>query len=492
MVMLSFCFSCDEDETTQLQPRLNPQTEQLCKCVKCTAKDGDTTCYDLIDPQDPKILPKGHVCTKNLEPITTTPPTNSKPPDSLPPSRAITIIVTDSSNIYGFDDGREYYPYDKYNTENRVNYLSVKENGKVDFKLYINPGVFRIFNKIIAKIENTSIISFDSTFGLDTFVINDTLSRIAIYGRSESQFFPVRVTIKGINRSGEPKQLVCDTCEEELKVLCFKENVIDTLRIYRINNPSFNPPDSTFLKQFNKITNQSVLRVAYLSKKQYSKTDWDNNNNGILDIFMSDKNVPRERLEHRNLIDSIEKMDGTNISCTCSVVSHQVPKIMILPGDLRYTYLVLEDIDSGSTKVVLNSTKGISQFTKLRVTPWNSNSPTEDVEVNTVYQDTITVFYRFKGPHKKGDILFPTGKKPGGLTVLSCAWIMDTSAYSIYVHEFLHMWKIGPLSHTIADSSNIMFPNVSPITYRLRYRYLYTDNLYGMGNRERQWEVLLP
>ncbi len=82
---------------------------------------------------------------------------------------------------------------------------------------------------------------------------------------------------------------------------------------------------------------------------------------------------------------------------------------------------------------------------------------------------------------------------PRGFTIqkTSCAWVMGSANYHDFVHELLHMRKIGPLSHDTKDTLNLMFPeSVNPSYNLLRYRPIKTDGIMGNGYYEQQWEII--
>ena len=67
---------------------------------------------------------------------------------------------------------------------------------------------------------------------------------------------------------------------------------------------------------------------------------------------------------------------------------------------------------------------------------------------------------------------------------------VNGTTYHDMIHEFCHMATIGPLSHALQDTTDVMYPTNPPYGSTLRYRQLTTDNLVGLGTPEIQWNVL--
>ncbi len=502
LLSISVCFflagTCEEDDDSKvLKPRLTLENMSLCYDVRCIVKDGDTTCYKGFDLNP---LPKEHACCLDLIPEEPNTIPDNPPPDTLPPSRLISVIIPDSLKVYGFDDGREYHPYDKYNRENRVHYLSVKENGSSLFKLYVSPTLFRNFTTFVAKIENRSILSFDSSWVLDTFVIQDTLTEIKIYGRLAWPLDPIRVSVKGMNRTGEPKTLVCDTCEEDLKVLCYREKVFDSLRIYVINNPSFNIHDTIIRNGFNTVLKQSVLCIQSVGKYQYNRTGWDNNNNSILDLFPIKDSVPPARLEHERLRDSLEITFSSCKSCSTKQINDQPPKIFILPSTVNQNWLLMDSAKSGGDTIVVQYSAELTNADLFRsidftLCSWGGSNA-EVFKINSVIEELpsknrlkLRLYnYNLRNGHPRHSVLVLKDKVKGfTLTSTSCAWVCSSIGIRNMIHEYLHMANVGPLNHAPMDSSNIMYPTTSKQDTRLRYRLLKDD----YNSFVRQWQILI-
>ena len=60
--------------------------------------------------------------------------------------------------------------------------------------------------------------------------------------------------------------LVCDTCIEVLKVLCYEERVIDRVQVYRVNDAPFNHDEAFIINEFNDVLKQAVLKVDTIVK----------------------------------------------------------------------------------------------------------------------------------------------------------------------------------------------------------------------------------
>ncbi|MBN1550697.1 hypothetical protein JW979_04475 [bacterium] len=462
---------------------------------------GDTICYDGYG----RPLPKNHMCSQNLIEITPlTIPGGGGPPDTLPASRMIDFIIPDSSKIYGIDDGRSYYTYDPYNKEHRSHYLSVKEGGSISFQLYISPVLFRNFRPFIAKISDRSYLAFDSLHK-DTLLITDTLSNINISGLDQRNS-PVDITISGVNRRADTVQLVCDTCEDGLKAFCFEEMTFDSLRIYFVNSPSFNPDSVAIKNEINKILKQAVQKVSFVSKRTYNNTGWDDNGNGKMDFFPKEDSVPQERLERRNLLDSIESTFTDCYPCNDPQISRQTPKIIVTPSAINSNWLLMEDAQASSDTITVqyydDFRDPLIRNVEFVISSWDgSNSETVkihyDLGGSVTNEDRNRMGLKLFGSvlkynHPRHSVL-KRQNFPRGLTfkTTSCSWLMGSTNYHDVMHEFLHMRKAGPLSHDDNDSMNLMFrKSVNPAYNLLRYRQIITDDIMGNGFHERQWEII--
>lgn len=494
-----FLFCDGDDDEKVLKPALNSKNFQECNDVRCFIIDGDTVCYKGYKKER---LPENHRCCQNLieeEPSST--PSGGKPPDTLQESRMISIVISDSSKVYGLDDGKECYLYDKNCADKRNHYISIKENGSISFQLYISPTIKRLFNSFKVKVEDGNFLSFDSVYYCDTMIINDTLATITMYCKS-SDSKPIDLLVYGNPRTGVPKELVCDTCDTKIGVLCYDEQVLDTMRIYFINNPSFNPDSVTLKNEINNIMKQAVQKVAFVFKGVYNQTGWDNNGNGKLDLFPKKDSVPPAMLENHNLQDSIESVFNDCASCQDPQISRQTPKVFVVPSGINANWLLMEDAAAGSDTIVVQYDEEFKYSLlngKFVLRTWDG-SVQDSFQITKVLKDNISQrrTYLRKYSTKLGNnyprySVLVLENYYGGFTMktTSCSWLTGTTNHHNLIHEMYHMRKVGPLSHPVRDTINLLFYRyVNSSFTRLRYRQLFTDDCMKTGYYNKQWDIV--
>lgn len=502
-------FACDdEDDKKELRPYKLNKNGQECFNVVCYEVNGDTICYQ--NPGTPKaeILTKSSVCYSVLkveDPPST--PTNI-PPVEKAPAYQFNIEFLDSINKkFGFDPAKGSFDISNSLNERRINYFSIKEDGEFQIKVSISTASRNMFSSFYIKILNTAI-SFDSLTLLDSLAlfnttINDTVDTISIYGRWAT-FVEIPLIIAGINRSGTEKNLVCnDTCDEAIIAKCYNEKVIDSLRIYRINNPSFNPTDSVLQEQFNYVLKQAVVSVKGVSKQTFDSTTWDNNHNNILDLFSNTDSVPDTMLEHILLLSKIENEYSDCKSCWNELEQNQEPKIFVLPSTIQRNWIILEEAVAGSDTIVLQSShEYYDMFRKetLFISTW-IDTQSEEIVLNNIVNDygngkvCLKLYNGYKPTllksYPKHSVLVEKGKVKGFThKTKSCAFIEDTNSFRNIIHEYLHTAKVGPLSHALTDTCNLMYGGINYQNKMLRYRHINTSNDYGEGSNIRQWDIL--
>jgi len=300
--------------------------------------------------------------------------------------------------------------------------------------------------------------------------------------------------------------LVCDTCEQQLHVFCWREMVFDSLRIYFVNNPPFNPDSITLKNEINKIIKQAVQKVAFVSKGIYNETGWDNNGNGILDFFPNSDSVPPERLEHDILLDSIETTFNDCYACDDPQINRQTPKIIITPAEINSNWLLIENACVGSDTLIIQYaqdllTRNFEREVEFTLSDWDGSNA-ETFQLNRILYDLVDADKKRMGleiygktlnyDHPRHSVL-KWNNSPIGITftTTSCTWMMGACTYHDIAHEFLHMRKVGPLSHDKFDTLNLMNKNhLNPLYNLLRYRQIETDNCMGNGIKEQQWKII--
>lgn len=513
-IVLAVFVLCRKEGMSTRNLSITQHTESGGECshVRCVQilMDGeviDTVCMRYADKEEK--LPKNSVCYKCLR--DENPPSNPSddPPVDKTPTYQFKAVFPDTINYkYGSDLAYGSDKISAYSNERRINYFSIKEGGAIKIIITISPEQRIMFSGFNLKIKRNNI-SFDSVMFKDSIPLfnavaqPDTVDTITLYGSSRT-FSECPVTLTGVNRSGVESDLICPgTCDEEIAFLCYREKVIDSLRVYMVNNPSFNKDSVTIKSEFNKILKQAALRIAFVQKNVYNKMGWDVNSNGILDLFPINDSVPIERAEFRKLIDSIQASFADCYSCADQQIDKQTPKIIILPSTINSNWLLMEDAVAGSDTIIVQYSNTLAdkiRSVNFTLSSWDgTNSETFQLN-NVIYSLTDSTMNRmgFKiysknltYAHYRHSVLVQKNN-PKGFTIgqTSCAMVIGSTNFHELIHEYLHMRKIGPLSHTIMDSTNVMFPTSPPSGNLLRYRQMSTDNLTGNGPYERQWEVL--
>jgi hypothetical protein len=514
IIFVIFIF-CDEEDMRTKKLTLTDHTKQGDECYSVTCVQTiingkvDTICTQYPGSTWAKVLPKNSVCYKCLK--DDNPPSNpgKNPPADKTPAYNFKAIFPDSINYkYGSDLAYGSDKISAYLSERRINYFSIKEGGAIKIIVTISPERRRMFSGFNLKIKRNNI-SFDSVMFKDSIPLfnaaaqPDTVDTITLYGLSRT-FSECPVTLTGVNRSGVESDLICPgTCDEEIAFLCYKEKVIDSLRVYMVNNPSFNQDSVTIKNEFNKILKQAAIRVAYVQKNVYNKMGWDFNKNDILDHFPINDSVPIEKVEFRKLIDSIQTTFTDCYSCADQQISKQTPKIIILPSSINSNWLLMENAAAGSDTIIVQYSNVLAdkiRSVNFTLSSWDGTN-SETFQLNNVISSLTDSIMNRMGlkiysknltyAHPRHSVLVQKNN-PKGFTIVktSCALVIGSTNFHELIHEYLHMRKIGPLNHTIMDSNNVMFPTSPPSGSLLRYRQMSIDNILGNGFYERQWEVL--
>lgn len=503
---------CDDQQRT-LKPTKFTKNGEECFNVTCIVQNGDTICYQNPGTPQAKILPKESVCYDVLKETAppTPPPITTSPPDNKAPTYQFTFEFPDSLNKkFGFDPSIGSYQVSLNIAERRVSFFSVKKGGQLKTIVKISQAQRSLFTSFYMKISNSNL-SFDSlnnTDSIELFENNSTTDTISIYGRYSSAFMEIPITIGGINRSGENKELICNsgTCDESVIAVCYDEKEIDSIRLYCINNSRFASPDTLIRNLYNQILKQAIVRIKGISKQNYTKNDWDKNKNGALDLFPIRDSVPLSMFEHDTLRALVEKDYNGCISCASADTSKQQPKVFILPSMINGNWLVMEPVNAGADSVVIQYSKelyddemgGIWRKVDFTLSNWDgSNSETFKINSIVVPRDGIETNrmiikpyngYKIKNNHLKNDVLVWKEYVLGfAYPQTSCAWVNGSINNRDILHEILHMRKLGALKHASKDTVNLMYPYTKP-NYQLRYRELETDKVQENGKR--QWDIL--
>lgn len=312
-----------------------------------------------------------------------------------------------------------------------------------------------------------------------SFCISSGVAEVNIYGEVVGQR-PVKLSGNSIS-------------DDDLKVHVYKNITYNNYQLYTVNNPAFNPDSILFKEEFNKVIKQAVLNMESVEKRSYNNSNWDNNENGILDLFVDQNGVPAERLEHARLLMGIENTYKDVSPCGSGLAKDQEPKTMILPGTIRRNWLIVEDVVAGESTIKLHSVKHFNDGDEIYIRTWRGGSPEfgDIVEID-MNDTTITLENGLTDNYPINSVVTDARAKVKAFTMESCSWVEDLENYRNVIHEFCHMKNVAPLSHAIEseDSTNLMYPLYGNYGKKLRCRSIYTDNLYNIGVKEMQWKQL--
>jgi hypothetical protein len=507
LLPLIFITSCKDDEKRFVPSKYNKNGEE-CFDVQCYIRNGDTICYQHPGTPRQAKLPKSSVCYDVLkEAAPSTPPsTTIPPPDNKSSTYQISYEFIDSVHSkYGFDPALGSYEISTSLNERRSDYFSVKRGGKMQVAVKISSALKGLFSSFNIKLGSPSI-SFDSTFSKDSTGIFDSASlidTINIYGRSAS-LFPIPIIINGVNRSGISKCLICnDSCDESINALCYDEKIIDSIRMFRINNPAFNQPDTTVRNTFNDILKQAVVKINGVGQNNFTSTYWDKNNNGKLDMFPNRDSVPSGWFEQDTLRALVEKFYNNCLSCASVNSSAQPAKVFICPSTINAVWILMDSAKTGDSSIVIQYSSQIEsriddtrRNVNFKLQDWNGTN-SEIFQINYVEapsdlkrKNRMIVHLsmaRIKNNHAKNSILvwenFCGGFAYGEI---SCAWVMGTIDTRTILHELLHTHNIGRLQHAKKDTINLMYPAIKTYS-QLRYRQVELDNQQDIL---RQWDAV--
>jgi len=467
------------------------------KCQTCYASNKANSTFDSIFLNSTTYYSVYSKC-KSLPAVYTD---NGNNGSSVTPTGLLEIDYGVCS--YGSDD------WHGLKTDDTCSYLSLEAGSYTGLRVYI-PDT-SIYNYVMFLIPSSAhgIISFSSAGSFDTAWIGRGITReLSIYSHdSTTDKATIEISALGIFDSKAPDTLIGHAygAEDRLKVVVYKKRIIDSLYVYSLNKPSFNPADSIIKQNFNGFSGlrQAVVELKGVKKDSITTINGDLNGNGCLDIFPNKDSVPIAwRNEYLAIIDSIEKDFNGCASCRGSIV--QAPKIFLLPSTINQDWILMKDAAAGSDTIIVQYDTSLSNYLRnnLILSNWDG-SDSETIQLNNMIIDPLLTdsannkmaFQLHNGPlknyHAEQSILVRSGHIEG-LTYsgISCSIMAGATNYHNMIHEFLHMATVGPLSHTLQDTTNIMYPTNPPNGNKLRYRQLTTDNLLGLGTPERQWDVL--
>ena len=392
-------------------------------------------------------------------------------------------------NKYGFDYWKDLQDDP---TTVRTSYISIEagESTKFYVILRLKKDAFDDY-QIRISYDDTYDLSFTPAPRTTVQDIDSGLNLITLYSLDPSSEGEAKLTVRG--RSGDEEFCLagdCETRDDNLEVYIYKPKK-HQVHLYRINNPSFNPTPQQYRDSLNKVLKQAVVFADTVVKNDFTDMVWDDNGNGIMDLFVDKNDVPAERLEDLRLLTSIESTYADVPTCyTGSPPDEQEPKIMILPGTIRRNWLVMEDVSSSDSVIKLNSVIDLKENDEIYISTWGGTPEWDKIDGVDTDSNTITLQIGLSNSYPKHSVVSDPRALVKGFTIASCSWLEDLDNYRNGIHEFCHMKAVGPLSHTLEDSSNLMFPKYGNYGTNLRYRDLKTDDKFGLGIWENQWQQL--
>lgn len=444
-------------------------------------------------------------CNNSTSPYTPpNPPTN----DSVIPTGKV-IFSAAAGTKFGFDGWKEA------NAADKINYLSIAAGCSTFVTVKLSGNLSKAYGKVIAVLPTASAdgVSFTNIGTTDTLVLTDSantdsVNNVPIYAKNNANLkTPIKMNIYGIDDPAKPVCLAGDGLgsEDKVYIVAYNEKKYD-LNLYFINDPTYKPTDSVFKEKTNYYLKQAVTSINNIARKSYPYSSWDNNINNTLESFPIDDSVPTGWQESLGLMDSLQNKfnDGPYWG---NPDSEQTPRVIILPGKIRECWLLMENATSGSDTVVIQYDKNFTIFRKdLKIADWDGSN-TETIQVNNILLEdpqtdttknrlAIKIYAtKLRSAHNRHSILYIEDRSPGfTLLTTSCSFIStgltSPENYSAIVHEILHMARLGSLSHTTEDITNIMYPFVGNGRNYLRYRSLKTDDLNNRGIYETQWNIL--
>ena len=379
-----------------------------------------------------------------------------------------------SSMKYGFDSWKNCNGVDK------KSYISIAEGCSTYFCIKVDGNLSTAYNRLVAVLPRSDNVSFSKGTMRDTFDLTTGTNEVKIFALSGAvKNTPIDVNVYGIEDPARPACLAgdCYGSDDKLGVVVYNKKTYNDYRLYLVNTPAFNPDTNTWKTEFNKIIKQGVIEMGSLEKITKNDMSWDLNGNGLLDFFISNKDIPPDNWEEFELLKSIGEVYG------CASDSN--PAIIVIKGELRKHWVITEDVNAGEDMVTLNSVKGLSVGDNVYIGPWldiNSGDYEwiyiqriwENINVIEVSQDSAGNTAGLKFDHLRYETFWESNTN--GVTLASCSFVKDNPEYSSLVHEFLHQTMVGGLSDlndSTDNTDNIMHGYSASRTNKLlRYREL--------------------
>lgn len=394
-------------------------------------------------------------------------------------STALVQFFSSPDEKWGWDgylDNKNYDP---------INYISMATQDSTEFIVKINSND-KLASRYIATIikDQTGQLSF-SSWGICTqCTLSVGKTAIKLYSKS---VWEGTAQIKVISESkGGTICLAgpyaeCFGGQDQLIIQAYKRRSFDSVRLYRVNNPIFNPSDNAWKSIFNPIIKQAVLVMGAPMKESRNTLSWDVNNNGVLDIWEDEDSTISQSIREYTLL-----FYALNENGKCD--KNKQSAIVILPHKFQTDWLMLADAPANTKIIKLNTLSRMSRDAMFKIGPWVGNANVEKIVVDSVLSGgRIKVQTPLQYSHYKNDIVFYEGGTMGA-SKGSCNCMPDQPSDGTLVHEFLHQKRVGDL-YDVDDSDNVMFYTITGNKdSKLRQRPVDIHN--GNGAVESQWPNL--
>ena len=371
-------------------------------------------------------------------------------------------------------------------------YVSVAVEDSTAFNVDLSGNIASSYTRVVAVLPVAAYgkISFNRTEFVDTLMLDSGSNMVKIYANSGNNGDEYCINVYGIN---DPRNSVClaGDCygaEDRLKVVVYKKKIYNNLVLYRVNTPPFDPDTNQWKNEFNKIIKQGVIEVDSFKKLPYSDLSWDKNENGLLDIFVAENDIPADKYETYYLLDALEELGG------CA--SNESSAILVIKGELHSHWVITENVTTGDSVIKLNTIDMLFEGNKITLGPWLGigSGANEDLYIKrtsesdttiVVSQDTAGIIMGVRGDHDRHESFWK--EYVNGFTLASCSFIKGDPDYQTIVHETLHQVLFGHLFDLDEYPENLMHGYKSSSTgSELWFRKI--TNVFGLP--EWQWSML--
>jgi len=314
---------------------------------------------------------------------------------------------------------------------------------------------------------------------------------VKIYANSGDNGDEYCINVYGIDDPRNPVCLAgdCYGAEDKLKVVVYQNKFYSELVLYRVNAPTFDPDANKWKTEFNKIIRQGVIEIDTFDKRAYNDMDWDKNENGLLDIFVAENDIPADKYEPYYLLQSLGEFDEKCFDDECSAV-------IVVKGALHSHWVITEDVTTGDSVIKLNTIDMLFEGDKITLGPWLGigSGANEDLYIKRtsesdttiiVSQDADGIIMGVRGDHDRHESFWK--ELVNGYSVASCSFIKGDPDYQTIVHETLHQNFFGGLQDLDHYPENLMHGFKDT---RIGTELVFREITNRLGLPEWQWDML--